>query len=66
MSAEERCERTDLLVSACAHCRPTPERHVFPALYRGRCETCEGDFFQGDKIRETSTGNYEHARHGRR
>ena len=68
---EDRCERTDLYVSQCGHCRG----HVAPdeeaardrasvvgepgwieAVYRGKCSNC-GDWFpEGTPIRRTGGG----------
>lgn len=46
---EERCERTDLLVSQCAHCRPAPpptprDTSAFGPWFVARFESdCDGD-----------------------
>jgi len=60
----ERCERTELLVDQCAHCRgvtePAPARTVlgpwFPAGYPGWCSGCGQVFGQGDMIRADGCG----------
>jgi hypothetical protein len=62
----ERCERTELLVDQCAHCRgvtePAPARTVlgpwFPAGYPGWCSGCGQVFGQGDMIRADGCGEY--------
>lgn len=72
-SAEERCERTDLLVSMRAHCRPKPSideeiaahraallasrRSWFVAQYPGRCAGCAEPYPPDTAIRRT-TGGY--------
>ncbi len=61
MTAAIRCERTDLLIAECDHCRPkTP---TFRALYPGTCATCGGLIWIDDLIRERPDGQYEHGRH---
>lgn len=62
----ERCERTDLLVRDCAHCKklPDPERvkpavgDWFDARFPGRCSRCQTDFDPGDEIRADGEGGY--------
>jgi hypothetical protein len=57
MSAE-RCDKTELLVTECAHCkygdaRPEPIEvpgHVFAAWYPGVCTECEQEIHPGDWI----------------
>jgi hypothetical protein len=64
----ERCERTDLLVTDCAHCRDLPDLDAeeivvvrrgtwFTALYGGRCANCKTTFEAGDQIRADGYGN---------
>lgn len=53
---EPRCERTELLVSQCAHCRPAPPKPVyeiayrFEAAYDGTCGVCEEPIEAGENI----------------
>jgi hypothetical protein len=58
---EPRCERTELLVSQCSHCRGDEDlpgnRDALPppsawttARYEGHCPECEGDIDVGDRI----------------
>jgi hypothetical protein len=63
MASNDRCPTTELLKSDCAHCRPMA-RPAFTAIFDGHCVTCNSGFEAGERIRETATGNYEHARHG--
>ncbi len=69
---EERCERTELPVSMCAHCRPTPSideeiaqhrarllasrRGWFVAQYAGRCAGCGEPYPPDTAIRRTTSG----------
>lgn len=64
---EPRCERTDLPVSMCAHCRPSPvcggvapdERGpVFTAEYHGTCAICDDHISPGDEIARLREGGY--------
>lgn len=66
-AAEPRCTVTDLLTSACAHCRPappaaTPSRERLgpwiAAQYRGKCAGCGGRFEPDDRIRADGDGGY--------
>jgi hypothetical protein len=59
MMDEERCSKTDLIRSACSHCRglddpPTPGAvvvgPVFLAQYPGRCPECDQTWFVGDPV----------------
>jgi hypothetical protein len=69
--AEERCERTDLYVSQCAHCRGhvDPFQHAnreraellasgrwIGAQYRGKCSSCGEWFGEGAAIQRDSAG----------
>jgi len=61
--SEPRCDRTDLLVSACAHCRGEPSRPAGSAViqrsvavYRSRCGGCEETIEVGDLIALTWDG----------
>ncbi|NUS59163.1 MAG: hypothetical protein HOV66_30545 [Streptomycetaceae bacterium] len=59
---EERCERSDLPTSMCAHCRGHEERGTeltaadvvvsaaFEARFPGRCEGCGNAIREGDAI----------------
>jgi hypothetical protein len=66
--SEERCPRTELLVTNCAHCRPVSnlplEGHdlgpVFDANFPGRCVGCERPIRPDDPIRACD-GEYIHA-----
>lgn len=63
LPVEERCERTDLYPSACAHCRPTPawldelrrellsRPHWVTAREPGTCSGCGDDFAPGAAVR---------------
>jgi hypothetical protein len=63
---EPRCDVTDLLVSACAHCRPAPPAEAsstrlgpwFAATYAGTCAGCGGQLERGDRIRADGDGGY--------
>jgi hypothetical protein len=56
---EPRCEKTEMLVRDCSHCRGHDDFHEgdwpadppFPARYGGRCERCDHGFAEGDSIR---------------
>jgi hypothetical protein len=62
--SEERCERTDLPVSMCAHCLghadviaqaepryyPTESVPQTTAQFESRCPYCDGTIFPGDLI----------------
>lgn len=62
----ERCPQSDLLVDQCAHCRvKSTLKPEFAAQFDGMCRTCGVRFYAGYQIRETATGEYEHARHAR-
>lgn len=62
----ERCERTELLVDQCAHCRgvtePVPARTPygprFTAQWPGFCSCCGDEFASGEKIRADGCGGY--------
>ena len=72
IDTEERCERTDLIVSQCAHCRPKPSlddeiaqhrarllasrRGWFRAQYFGRCAGCGDPYVPDTAIRRTPDG----------
>lgn len=64
--SEERCERSDLLASQCAHCRgdvleSEPDFVVvarFPAKYAGVCAACGEPFEVEDRIGRTDDGDY--------
>ena len=72
MGSPERCERTELIKSQCAHCRPPEPMFLealfdapddagtvtFPAGFAGRCEECDGFFDTGDMICRTADGTY--------
>jgi hypothetical protein len=59
---EPRCARTDLLVSACAHCRGdedppgsirdnlSPPTYWISARYDGGCPRCHDAVSEGDRI----------------
>lgn len=57
---EARCERSDLPVPMCAHCRGHQDPlgrlgeddvgPLFTASYRSRCDRCDGDIHPGDTI----------------
>lgn len=59
MSADVRCEQTDLLVIQCAHClaqeddRPIRAVSMF-SLYKGRCACCEEPFEANQRIAYSS------------
>ncbi len=63
---DTRCERTDLYVSQCGHCRPTPEPELidlvitnrFPARFPGQCPVCDGRIREDDNIGRTEDGEY--------
>jgi hypothetical protein len=63
--SDDRCEKTELLVAECAHCRPQPEPEphdigpVFDGVYRGECYGCDTHIDPGDKIRAVD-GWYVH------
>jgi hypothetical protein len=57
---EQRCDVTELLISACSHCRPPVELPRAPAAswgawiaarYPGRCSQCDGRIREDDQIR---------------
>lgn len=65
----ERCERTELFVDQCAHCRGVPPPETlelnpytfgpwFPARYDGECTECGVDFAAGDEIRSDGFGGW--------
>lgn len=69
--SEERCERTDLFVSQCGHCRghADPFQHAnrvrdallasgrwIAAQYRGKCSSCGEWFGEGAAIQRDSAG----------
>lgn len=65
--AETRCDITELLVSACAHCRPAPPAEPassdrlgpwFAAGYAGTCAGCGGRLEAGDRICADGDGGY--------
>lgn len=70
---EEICERTDLPVSMCAHCRPASNidgpspvalrrEGVIIAKYPGHCAFCPSPIEQGDRLKhddETSRWIHE-------
>lgn len=65
--SEPRCEKTELYVSQCAHCRPTPDplvldseavEHRFEAVYSGHCTICDGPIRAGETIARLTTGGY--------
>jgi hypothetical protein len=65
--AEPRCTITELLTSACSHCRPTPPPAGlsrdrlgpwFAGSYGGTCTSCGGRFETGDRIRADGDGGY--------
>lgn len=64
--ADTYCERTDLLVSACAHCRGVPDiaprpgvlGPLFEARFGGGCSECGGGIRAGDRIRADGDGGY--------
>lgn len=67
MTAEPRCEVTELLVSACSHCRPPAEPPArdsenygpwITARYPGRCSGCDGRIREDDKIRADGEGGW--------
>ena len=58
-TSEKRCERSDLFVSACAHCRDVPPSFadhdyevsvVIGANYAGRCQGCGQSYDVGAMI----------------
>lgn len=71
---EARCEKTDLLVSQCAHCRPAPVvREVpfggvpkigsnvmirFTAKFEGQCGECGTHLSAGGEIGRSVDGTY--------
>lgn len=71
-ASEPRCERTDLYVSQCGHCRGhvapgeemTADREAllasgswFPARYAGRCSSCGEWFRDATPIRRDEAGS---------
>lgn len=62
----ERCERTELLVTDCAHCRNLPDPPTergergpwFAARFLGRCSNCDVYYAPGDDIRADGHGGY--------
>jgi predicted RNA-binding Zn-ribbon protein involved in translation (DUF1610 family) len=68
VSGELRCERTELLVEQCAHCRPPVDDQVPDedievvwrgiARYDGQCPGCGGRIREGDPIARTGDNRY--------
>ena len=69
MGSEARCDRSDLPVSMCAHCRgdrqvadpPASDRPagygpVFFARFDGRCADCGDQFVAGERIAALTDG----------
>ncbi|MEU4367530.1 hypothetical protein [Micromonospora chersina] len=61
--AEPRCTVTELLVSACSHCRPAAEEPSrlgpwISATYRGRCGNCGTTIEELDDIRADGDGGW--------
>lgn len=62
---EPRCDRTDLPVSMCAHCRghdvtPSTARDyepLFTARYDGRCAECDDPIDAGERIAPLADGS---------
>lgn len=60
---EPRCERTELLVSQCDHCRPKPPvakpeiSYRFNAMYPGRCSICDFGFYEDTRIGRLADGD---------
>lgn len=61
MTADARCDLTDLLVEQCQHCRP--KGRTIEAGLHSTCPTCSTPVVPGDRIRETPTGQWEHSWH---
>lgn len=62
----DRCERTDLLVGECDHCRKAAkatEEIVWSALYEGTCATCGVGFDKGRSVKWTADGGVQHSYH---
>jgi hypothetical protein len=64
-TAEPRCEKTDLLASQCAHCRPRPPLDVsafgpwITASFDGECAgDCGRPLRAGDSIRSDGEGGW--------
>lgn len=67
----ERCDRTDLYMDQCAHCRghddmrrpqepePGPKGRPFQAAYAGRCSSCDERFEAFAYIRADGEGKWE-------
>lgn len=66
-TVEARCEKSDLYVSQCAHCRGhvldldvDPDAPVITARFRARfpgvCPNCEWEYGVGDLIGRTADG----------
>lgn len=63
---EERCEKYELLVSQCSHCRgldikpkavnPNTFVGYFPAKFPGNCAECDEPFTPPDMIQRNSKG----------
>lgn len=59
---EARCEKTELLVSQCAPCRPKPPAekpdifYRFAAMYPGTCSICGFRFEEDARIGRLSDG----------
>lgn len=65
MSAEERCDFTDLYPSMCSHCRgldlddTKPElAHQFTAKFTGYCAICSEGFGPGDEVWRLRHGGF--------
>lgn len=61
---EERCERTELLVTDCAHCRPKAK--PWKAMFEGVCRApgCSSLIEPGDEVRWTEDmQGVQHVRH---
>ncbi len=64
MTGGVRCERTELLVEQCSHCRAHAAPELvevtarFFARFSGRCANCDGRIHEGDRIGRTIDGEY--------
>jgi hypothetical protein len=65
VTAEPRCENSDLPVSQCAHCRPKPSRDTsafgpwITASFDGECGgDCGRSIRAGDSIRADGEGDW--------